>query len=820
MTTDGLGGTGSLDSATTRELKAVVPAGGTASAWRFRVDGDVQPVTDGEGAVESDGVYRERVEENGDGTVTIHGSSTGSGADAFRYDGPIVAGEIDPQIELYRDGEATSLSALLSEKRLRVVAGDRLQSYSLTVGGDAARTGEAEPAPQDAITANGDGTTTISGETGNGYADTYAFSGELLSIDVPEEFTVYVDGREVNRTKELRVEAGPELRSYSVTVSGDASRESEAEPAPQDAITANDGGTTTISGATGNGYADTYAFSGELLYGDVPDEFAVSVDGDPITVRRELRVGTDPSLSLSSYQITVEGDAVKATKGSGRAESSDDVSENSDGTVTVSGLVGNGAADTFYITGRPIDADHPDGITTHLDGEAIDLVRGSDLFSDRVDRVVNVVEAGADPTGSERIDPVFGQEMNGAGNIGFYFPPYVDGRRAEYLLDGFAPTADNVELRSRDPGAVLVPPRRDYYATILEMRGNHSVIDGFVYDVTDAGFAPKIDLFAPNWQLSRFVVHGRADVSDYPEAMEAEDNGISVLRLAVTDPDGVGTLEDVYMDDGGAPPGERGNRRAVFLMANSAASHQGRVEARRCWFENWVENTWYGVYGNGSCLFEDCYVLNSPIGFRAAGGSVYRNCTFVKDDQVPWQRASLWGNADPGSNRTRGIWLNAGDDANPYASIEIVDCDFVFTDDTDFTMGQPIVVSHPTAKTRIANTRILLEQRTTDDGYSDGRHDRWPAFKLDDYSNAPSPAEFEFDGVHVVSDSRDAPAIVFDHEADVTAFDVEVTCPAGVTNLGEADVGAAWNVGDDPDRADPSPPIPEPPSYRIPKRSR
>lgn len=414
----------------------------------------------------------------------------------------------------------------------------------------------------------------------------------------------------------------------------------------------------------------------------------------------------------------------------------------------------------------------------------------------------SVVDAGADPTGAEPIDDVLAS-LAGP-DVVCYFP------EGSYLLDGFESAADGLELRGEN--ATIAPTGgRTELASLIELRGAGSVVDGFEFEMGDCGLAPRIALYADGWRLSNVVFRGRMGVADYPEYMAGDVNGVSALNVAVTDPDGVGRIDTVYMADGACAPSERDNRRAIFVKADAEASHRGRLELRRWWAENWCENTFYGDYGAGTVHFQECFVRNSPIGLRVPGGSSFVRCVIVKDGPVPWQRAALWdreryAGEDPGTNRTRGIWLRGGNNPNTRDDpVEIRDCDLVFVDDSAFTMGQPIVLGPPSRATRIVDTRVRLDVE------SGTRHDRWPAVALTGAGGGdeevPRPT-VELRGVQIESTSEEKPAVVLGRDAEVAAFTGTVRCPAGVTNRPEAASGV---TSGDPEPADPTPPMPAPP---------
>ena len=172
----------------------------------------------------------------------------------------------------------------------------------------------------------------------------------VTTDDVEMEYELLVDG-----TVEKRTGIGEPLR---------------AEP-NNDTVTENGDETVTVSGFTGNaGYGDSYRIDGRVLAfeqtaGDAErDDYAFLVNGAPVAssllgpglgaAGRTLFqiVGTEEG--EVSYEFTVDGTVEKRTDNSDRlkAEDNDEVTENGDGTVTVSGFTGNtGYGDSFVVSG-------------------------------------------------------------------------------------------------------------------------------------------------------------------------------------------------------------------------------------------------------------------------------------------------------------------------------------------------------------------------------------------------------------------------------------------------------------------------------------
>jgi stress response protein SCP2 len=262
--------------------------------------------------------------------------------------------------------------------------GGPLVEYELLV--DGAVTAPDGVEANDEITANDDGTTTVTGVTGNGYADEFRFEGALEDVSASvadEHYSVVVDGEPIDLDQTRRTERpltittteGGPLVEYELLVDGSVTAPDGVEA--NDEITANDDGTTTVTGVTGNGYADEYVLVGTLE--DVsatvsPEHFDLSIDGKAVDLwtyvdaERSLTVSTNQGGPLVEYELLVDG-VVTAPDG---VEANDEITANDDGTTTVTGVTGNGYADEYVLVGTLEDvsanvtADH---YSVTIDGE-------------------------------------------------------------------------------------------------------------------------------------------------------------------------------------------------------------------------------------------------------------------------------------------------------------------------------------------------------------------------------------------------------------------------------------------------------------------
>lgn len=261
---------------------------------------------------------------------------------------------------------------------------------------------------------------------------------------------------------------------------------------------------------------------------------------------------------------------------------------------------------------------------------------------------VNIVEAGADKSGSEPINDVL-KEVHGD-DVTVRFPP------GTYRLDPIRLSGSGWTLVGE--GATLVVPssaNRDY----LGLEGSNWTFDGFTIDLSADGAAPTNYLRGTDWEFKNVEFAGQ--MSD-PQYRGESD----LLFPAVTESGATGLVENVSAMDGSADPGESSNRGLTWFGPNN----KGKMIWRGCEFSGWANNTLYAAESAGPVLIEDCLFENTNVGVRVGGNTVIRNCLWRQDGRVPTQR---W----TGDANGRGVWLNS----NGYVPgpIEITGCEFVMT---------------------------------------------------------------------------------------------------------------------------------------------
>ncbi|MFC4358636.1 PQQ-binding-like beta-propeller repeat protein [Halobium salinum] len=186
--------------------------------YEFVVDGGVRKVRDGS---RSESEANDTILDNGNGTVTVRGTTGNERGDAFVVDGGVVAFRRTggrSAFSILLDGENVSIPELTgvegsTVRVLSTTSGEQVQ-YELGVDGVAWKVQDGsrnESEANDAIVEHGDGTVSIRGTTGNERGDTFAFTGTYTGFrrtGGDSAVTVEVDGRPVDAWRSQGGDAG------------------------------------------------------------------------------------------------------------------------------------------------------------------------------------------------------------------------------------------------------------------------------------------------------------------------------------------------------------------------------------------------------------------------------------------------------------------------------------------------------------------------------------------------------------------------------------------------------------------------------------
>lgn len=172
--------------------------------------------------------------------------------------------------------------------------------------------------------------------------------------------------------------------SYRFTVDGAASKTEAGDihADDEDQIVPCDDGTTTVVGYTGDGQGDAYAIEGDLVSfrrTSGSEDFRLVLDGEDVTglltsATSMFEVESTEEGTEFSYRFGVEGDVSKTVYRGRAADYDDHVVACSDGSSTVVGSTGDGAADTYAIDGQITRFERTSGSTEYrllLDGQDV-----------------------------------------------------------------------------------------------------------------------------------------------------------------------------------------------------------------------------------------------------------------------------------------------------------------------------------------------------------------------------------------------------------------------------------------------------------------
>jgi hypothetical protein len=294
------------------------------ASYKFTVSGDVEKST-------ANGASINRNDEISGTTVT---GEVEDGTDSYGFSGELTDIQVDGDATVYRNGEQLQLLSNI----LSIEGSGSEANYEFTVSGDV----EKSTANGASINRNDEiSGSTVTGEVIDG-SDSYAFSDELIDIQVDGDATVYRNGEQIQLLSNvLTIEGSGSEATYEFTVSGDV----EKSTANGASINRND----EISGSTVTGEvidkADSYTFSGELTDIQVDGDATVYRNGEQLQLLSNI-LTIEGSGSEANYEFTVSGDVEKSTANGASINRNDEISGS-----TVTGEVIDGS-DSYGFSGE------------------------------------------------------------------------------------------------------------------------------------------------------------------------------------------------------------------------------------------------------------------------------------------------------------------------------------------------------------------------------------------------------------------------------------------------------------------------------------
>lgn len=264
-------------------------------------------------------------------------------------------------------------------------------------------------------------------------------------------------------------------------------------------------------------------------------------------------------------------------------------------------------------------------------------VAAASEYDDQYETVIDVVEAGADNTGSEPIDDLL-VELRGDDTL-LVFPPgrYLMTEQFRYTgFENFGLVGDDATIVPGSieavDGNVVTEGTFDGAARLFRLGviyspGQDLRFEGFDFDFTaeSSGLRAVEAYVSDGMQVRDIDVLGQHDTGTFGPAL-----------FCVTDDDGVGTVEGFRAPDGGAfsenTVGDIDVGPTGMLISSS---HAGKLWVRDCELGEFPDNGLYVSGADGRVVVEGGVYRNSNVAnIRLAGDYSYvRNATVVVDDR-------------------------------------------------------------------------------------------------------------------------------------------------------------------------------------------
>ncbi|WP_255149566.1 hypothetical protein [Halorarius halobius] len=262
-------------------------------------------------------------------------------------------------------------------------------------------------------------------------------------------------------------------------------------------------------------------------------------------------------------------------------------------------------------------------------------------YTERFDRVVDVRQRGADPTGNEPINDVL--EANRGNDTLFFFPPGTYLMSDPWVVREFS----NVGVVGRD-ATVTIPPG---YKNYLFAFGEPDSARGLLFEGVDFDCSAR--------DSGARVLEARID--DGLEVRDVTVRGVqevdfAATRFDITSESGRGVVERLRLPDGGVA-----HSRAVGCYVGDQS--YGALEFVDCRMESFPNNGLYASSSKGPLVVRGGYYANNGIAsVRVGNGGVVRNVR-VRCDA-----------GDNGFENMRGIRLRNGASARvENCTVELID---------------------------------------------------------------------------------------------------------------------------------------------------
>lgn len=291
---------------------------------------------------------------------------------------------------------------------------------------------------------------------------------------------------------------------------------------------------------------------------------------------------------------------------------------------------------------------------------------------DGYDRIVNVVEAGADSDGDHPVTPILEEVADDDTLV--YFPAGTYRFESPWRFEGYSNLGVVGDRATLVPGDDL-----GYWTLAFDVEDFH--LEGFTLDHRGRNVGPQVQLHVTGGHsvvrdLTYRGLHDSGRIAFTPY-VESEDASLLVERLRVPD----GTQHEA----------------AVYLGPESV----GEVSFVDCYLDGCAQGIYGSAHSGPFTVVGGRYVNNNRAGIRVGGGNHGAHVRGVHvriDDPYP----ERWTNRQ----NVRGIWVREGDEVRiEDSTVELVDLDGIVSDGA-------IVVGNLAGRVTIRDTHVRVDDRT------------------------------------------------------------------------------------------------------------
>ena len=287
---------------------------------------------------------------------------------------------------------------------------------------------------------------------------------------------------------------------------------------------------------------------------------------------------------------------------------------------------------------------------------------------------MNVVEAGADPSGNEPVDDVVREAIDD--DTLLYFP------QGRYLIGEVLRFKGLSNVGFVGNRATLVPPKTGLAYWIVGLDADGFRFERFTLDHTAPGVGPQFQLH---------LTGGQGYIRDVTVRGFHDSKYIGFVTY-VESPDATLVYDRVRLPDGSS------DVPAVYVGKPSV----GRLVFRNCYIEHWSQGIYASPHSGPVSVVGGEFANNNRAGIRLGGGrhgALVRDAYVRVDDPVP----EKWVDRQ----NIRGIWLREGQGSR------VENCRIEFTNLKGVASDAALMIGRMMGAVTIRNTTVRM-----DDGYN------------------------------------------------------------------------------------------------------